>query len=135
VANASTTNEINHIKSIMSIPPTLETTLHKPLRTHVTLYLPPNTSTPPTTPNTSENNAILTCYKEHRMATRFAVKHGNTIRYNKHGSALLQMFVRNPRDALKSILKTASNEKKTPTALYYNKPLLHPRPYHKANHQ
>jgi hypothetical protein len=37
------TNEINHITNILTTPPTLEITLHKPLRANVTLYLSPNT--------------------------------------------------------------------------------------------
>ena len=45
--------------------------------------------------------------------TRLTIKHANIIRCNKYGAARLQVFVRKPRDALESILKTASNEKKT----------------------
>jgi len=76
--------------------------LHKPLRDNVTLCLPTNTPNPSPTPYNPENNDILTCYKEHCIATRLSIKHANRSRYNKYGGALLQMFVRKPRDALKS---------------------------------
>jgi hypothetical protein len=96
-------NEINHINNILTILPTLEATLHKPLLPNVTLCLPSYTSTPPPSFDNLEDNDILTCYKEHRIATRLTIKHDNRIRYNKYGSALLQTFVRKSRDALKSI--------------------------------
>ena len=79
--------------------------------------LPPNkathTTTPPTAPDKPENNPILTCLKKHCIATRLTIKHANRIRCNKYGSALLQMLVREPKDALKSSIKTATNEKNT----------------------
>jgi hypothetical protein len=112
-ANVNIINEINHITNILTIPPTLETTLHKSLRPDVTLCLPTYTSTPPSSPDNSEDTEILTFYKEHRIATRLAIKYANIIRYNKYGSALLQITVRKPRGALKSILKTAANDKNT----------------------
>jgi len=111
-ANANIINEINHITNILTIPPTLETTLHKPLRHNITLCLPTNTSNPPTTLVNLIDDDILTCYKEHHIAKRLTIKHANIICYNKYGSALLQMFIRKPRDTLKSIIKTALNNKK-----------------------
>jgi hypothetical protein len=94
------------------MPLTLETTLHKPLRSNVTLCLPTNTSIPSIAPDNLEDNDILTCYTEQRIATTLAIKHAITIHYNEYESALLQMFVRKPRDALKHNFKIASSAKK-----------------------
>jgi hypothetical protein len=111
-ANVNITNEINHVTNILTIPPTIETTLHKPLRPNGTPCLPTYTSTPPSPPDNLENNDILTCYKEHCIATRLTIKHANRTHYNKYGSAVLQIFVRKPRNALKSILKTAAKRQR-----------------------
>jgi len=111
-ANVNIINEINHITNILTIPSTLSTSLHKPLRHNVTLCIPTNTSTPPSTLDNLRDDNILACYKEHNIATRLTIKHANIVRNNKYGSALLQMSIRKPRDALKSIIKTASNGKK-----------------------
>jgi hypothetical protein len=63
-------NEINHITNILFITPTLETTLHKPLRPNITLCLQTYNFTSPSSFDNLEDNNILTCYKEHRIATR-----------------------------------------------------------------
>jgi hypothetical protein len=56
-----------------------------------------------------DSDILHKCYKEHRVVTRLTIRHANQLRYTKYGAALLQMFVKKPRDALKSILKTASD--------------------------
>jgi hypothetical protein len=78
-ANVNIMNEINHITNILTTFPTLEATLHKPPRPNVTLWLPTNTATQPPAPDNLECNDILTCYKEHRIATRLAIKHATTL--------------------------------------------------------
>jgi hypothetical protein len=67
---------------------------------------------PPSALGNLLDDDIITCYKKHRIATRLTIKPANRIRYNTFGSALLQMLIRKPRDALKSITKTASTDKK-----------------------
>jgi hypothetical protein len=106
----NTTKEIKYITNILTTPPTPETPLHKPLRANVMLCLPTNNPNSPPTPHKKNNNEILACYKEHRIATRLTIKHANRSRYNKYEAALLQMFVRKSRDALKSIFKTSSKD-------------------------
>jgi hypothetical protein len=57
------------------------------------------------------------------MVSRLTIKDANKIRYNKYGSALLNMFIKKPRNALKSIPKTSSarnthHKDTTPSSLF-----------------
>jgi len=86
--------------------------LQTPIRPTVNLgLLPPEPSTANAS-NVLESSAILSYYKGHQTAIKLTIKHANRTRYNKYGSALLAMFIRTPRDALKSILKTTSSKNK-----------------------
>jgi hypothetical protein len=64
------------------------------------------------TTNTLEGETILTCYKEYQGATRLIIKDANITRCHKYGSALLAMFIKKPRDALKSIFTTSLSRNK-----------------------
>jgi len=79
-----------------------------PVEHHSIVFLPPLASPTSTNPNALDCTAILACYKEHQVAKRLTIKDANKTRYNKYGSALLNMFIRKPRDALKSILEISS---------------------------
>ncbi len=103
----STREATIHIITILSLVPTLETILHKPLRKEITLYLPPHIQTEDTpTPNP---DLILKCCNEHRVATRLTIRHANYHRYANYGSALSAMFMKKSIKALESIFKTASD--------------------------
>ena len=80
-----TREETAHIVTILSNAPTLETKLHKPLRTNITLCLPPSTEDQPEL----DSDIIHKCYKEHRVATRLTIRHANHLRYANYGAALL----------------------------------------------
>ena len=51
---------------------------------------------------------LNTCFKAHRRTTRLLLKHARKQRRLKYGKALLRMFLKKPRVALQSILRTAA---------------------------
>jgi hypothetical protein len=111
-----------HKINILTTLTMLETKLHTPIRSTINLGLLPTEPTTTNASNTLESATILACCKGHQTAIRLTIKHANRTRYIKYGSALLAMFIRKPRDALKSILKTTSPKNKdindpTPTNL------------------
>jgi len=120
--NHTIDDDKNQIISILTTPSKIETKLHTPLLANITLCLPTLTSNTTPTTNTLEGEAILTCYKDHQVATRLPIKDANRTRCHKYGSALLAMLIKQPRDALKSILNTSlsrnkQQKEKTPTNL------------------
>jgi len=117
-------DEYKHIINILTPPPILDTKLHTPIRSTINLELLPPEPATTIVSNAPEDAAILVCYKGHQLAIRLTIKHANRTRYNKYGSALLAIFIRKPRDALKSILKTTFSKNKhnkdlTPTNLSF----------------
>ena len=119
-----TDDEKKHIIHILTTPPNLETTLHTPLRSNMSLCLPTLTPTTTPVPNTLECGEILSCYKEHKVAARLTIKYTDRTHYNKYGTALLAMFIKELVDTLKSIPKTSlacnkHQKDKTPNSLSY----------------
>ena len=102
-----TDDEKKHIIHILTTPPNLETTLHTPLRSNMSLCLPTLTPTTTPVPNTLECGEILSCYKEHKVAARLTIKYTDRTHYNKYGTALLAMFIKKLVYTLKSIPKTS----------------------------
>jgi hypothetical protein len=119
---APANDENKHIIDILTTTPIHETKLHTLIRSNVNLgLLPPEPSTTNAS-NGLESAGILSRYTGHQTAIRLTTKHAIRTCYNKYGSALLAMFTRKPRDALKSILKATSSKNKhskdpTPTNL------------------
>ncbi len=53
---------------------------------------------------------MSTCFKSHRRTTRILLKHARNQRRLKYGKALLRMFLKKPKVALQSILRTVVEE-------------------------
>ena len=51
---------------------------------------------------------LAACFKAHKRTTRLLLKHARTQRKIKYGHALLRMFVKKPKLALQTILRTAA---------------------------
>ena len=82
-----------------------------PIRTLETLILTDVTvEEDDATPSPDLNNRINACFKAHRRTTRILLKHARNQRRLKYGKALLRMFLKKPRVALQSILRTAAEK-------------------------
>jgi hypothetical protein len=73
-----------------------------------------------TTTSPDLGNRWGTCFKAHRRTTRLLLKHARNQHKLKYGKALLRMFIKKPKVALQSILRTvaeADNSQSLPTHL------------------
>ena len=112
----------DYLRSILSDPPDLRTTLDTPLRDTDTLILVENVPTEEEPDPTDSKHAIQTCYQAHRLATRRTIRHARRLRSRKYGQSLLRLFTKKPKAALKAILKAAErtpleDDDPTPTDL------------------
>ena len=112
----------DYLRSVLSDPPDLRTTLDTPLRDTDTLILVDNVPTEAEPDPDDSKNAIQTCYQAHRLATRRTIRHARRLRSRKYGQSLLRLFTKKPKAALKAILKAADrnpleNDDPTPTDL------------------
>ena len=58
---------------------------------------------------------MQSCFKGPRKAIRLQLKHARTVRRAKYGANLLNIFVKRPNVALKSLLRTAVGTTTTDT--------------------
>jgi hypothetical protein len=66
-----------------------------------------------TTPSPDLTSRVNACFKAHMRTTRLLLKHAHNQRRLKYGKDLLRMFLKKPKMALQSILRTAAEEKNT----------------------
>ena len=112
----------DYLRSVLSDPPDIRTTLETPLRDTDTLILVGNVPTEAEPDPDDSKIAIQTCYQAHRLATRRTIRHARRLRSRKYGQSLLRLFTKKPKAALKAILKAADrnpleNDDPTPTDL------------------
>ena len=93
----------------VSNPLTLKTTTSPPIRNLEALSLSYTLDEgDDSTPEPDLQSRINACFKAHRRTTRLLLKHARNQRRLKYGKALLRMFIKNPKVALQSILRTVA---------------------------
>jgi hypothetical protein len=98
----------------VTTPVTLQTVASPPIRKLEELILKdvPDDDND-TTPSPDLNNCVNACFKAHKQTTRLLLKYARNQRRLKYGKVLLRVFLKKPKVALQSILRTAAEDENT----------------------